>query len=262
MKRHIPRKRFGQHFLTDLSIIDTIIDAVNPKSDDVIIEIGPGLGALTKPLLQCVSNMRVIEIDRDLIQYWQQRYPERVQVYAGDVLDFDYAVLPSGFRLVGNLPYNISTPILFGLYSALGRLHDAHFMLQKEVVDRLTAVPGNKTYGRLSVMMQYAFEMEWLFDVPPEAFDPPPKVTSAVMRLMPRTKRPEVSIERLTDVVRAAFSQRRKKLSNVLKPYLDRSDFEALNIDPENRAEALGVEDFVRIANWLDENKNIDLSIV
>lgn len=257
MIHHIPRKRFGQHFLVDPSIIDAIINAINPHKDDVMVEIGPGLGAITEPLLHFVNALQIIEIDRDLIKYWRNRYPERIVLHACDILDFDYQTLPKGFRLVGNLPYNISTPILFGLYGAIDRLQDAHFMLQKEVVERLTADPGSKTYGRLSVMMQYAFDLEWLFDVPASSFNPPPKVTSAVMRMIPKSNRVAVNMMLFGTVVRTAFSQRRKKLSNTLKHYLTASDYRILEIDPNLRAEALSVEDFIKITNWVEKNKNL-----
>lgn len=254
MKGHIARKRFGQNFLIDQGIIAGIVSAIDPKRDDILVEIGPGLGALTEPLLQRLDHLHVVEIDRDLIARLKKRHsPERVTVHEGDALAFDFATVGDNLRLVGNLPYNISTPLLFHLAGFAERVRDMHFMLQKEVVERMVAVPGDSEFSRISVMLQYRFHLEWLLDVPPESFDPAPKVQSAVVRLIPKTKeelnaRDEAVLSR---VVTAAFSQRRKMLRNTLKGILDDAGFSALGITPTARAEDLAVEDYVRIANSL-----------
>lgn len=254
---HIPRKRFGQNFLTDPGIIRAIVAAIHPREGDVLVEIGPGLGALTGPLLECLPHLHVVEIDRDLIARLKSRYsPERLTLHAGDALAFDFGQLAKpGARLkvAGNLPYNISTPLLFHLAQFADVVTDLHFMLQKEVVDRMTAPSGNAAYGRLSVMLQYRFQVEKLFDVPPESFDPPPKVDSAVVRLMPRPAAELTAInpDDLARVVLAAFGQRRKMLRNTLKPLFSESMLEALGISPALRAESLPVADFVRLANEL-----------
>ncbi|MHB8667489.1 MAG: 16S rRNA (adenine(1518)-N(6)/adenine(1519)-N(6))-dimethyltransferase RsmA [Burkholderiales bacterium] len=252
--KHIPRKRFGQHFLTDQAVIADIVAAIRPQAGDAMVEIGPGLGALTMPLAAVLHHLHVIEIDRDIIARLRHAFaPERVSVHAGDVLDFDLCVLPRDLRVVGNLPYNISTPLLFRLARYAERIRDMHFMLQKEVVERMVARPGGGDYGRLSVMLQYRFGMEYLLDVAPGAFSPPPQVDSAVVRLRPR---PQVELTALSEaglaqVVRRAFSQRRKTLRNSLAGVLEAGDYAALRIAPGLRAENLGVADFVAISNYL-----------
>ena len=255
--KHVPRKRFGQHFLTDQTVIAEIVAAIRPQADDAMVEIGPGLGALTAPLAAVLRHLHVIEIDRDIIARLQRAFPpERVSVHAGDVLDFDFAVLPRELRVVGNLPYNISTPLLFHLARYAGRIRDMHFMLQKEVVERMVASPGGGDYGRLSVMLQYRFDMEFLLGVAPGAFEPPPQVDSAVVRLRPRPRAQltAVSESGLAQVVRRAFSQRRKTLRNSLAGLLEAGDYAALEIAPGLRAENLAVTDFVAISNFI-ENK-------
>jgi len=189
--KHIPRKRFGQHFLTDQAVIADIVAAIRPQAEDAMVEIGPGLEALTGPLVAVLRQLHVIEIDRDIVARLRQAYPpERLSVHAGDVLEFDFSQLPRDLRVVGNLPYNISTPLLFHLARYAERIRDMHFMLQKEVVERMVAAPGGGDYGRLSVMLQYRFDMELLLEVAPEAFTPPPRVESAVVRsLRPRVRR-------------------------------------------------------------------------
>ena len=254
MKGHVARKRFGQNFLIDQGIIGAIVSAINPARTDTVVEIGPGLGAITVPLLDRVDRLHVVEIDRDLIARLKKQHPpERMTIHEGDALAFDFASIGSDLRLVGNLPYNISTPLLFHLASYGQQVRDMHFMLQKEVVERMVAEPGCADYGRLSVMLQYRFWLEWLIDVPPQSFDPPPKVESAVVRLIP--KPPSAlqarSLERLEQIVAAAFAQRRKMLRNNLKGILSESDFVSLGILPDKRAEALGVDDYVRMANFL-----------
>ncbi len=254
MKGHVARKRFGQNFLVDRGIINAIVSAVGPQPSDVIVEIGPGLGAITEPLMARLDHLHVVEIDRDLIaRLKKQHSPERLSIHEGDVLAFDFACIGQKLRIVGNLPYNISTPLLFHLASYAGIVHDMHFMLQKEVVDRMVAEPGDSDFSRISVMLQYHFYIENLIDVPPESFDPPPKVQSAVVRLIPKVPAElrAKNMEKLAFVVQMAFSQRRKMLRNTLKSLLDEAAFAELEIKPNSRAEDLSVDDYVRIANYL-----------
>ncbi len=252
MKGHTPRKRFGQNFLTSPGVIRDIVTAIAPRRDDNLVEIGPGLAALTSPLLDAVDRLHVVEIDRDLIARLRKSFPaDRLSVHEGDALEFDFATLGENLRIVGNLPYNISTPLLFHLAGYAGRVRDMHFMLQKEVVDRMVAAPGGTDNGRLSIMLQYRFDMERLFVVPPDAFDPPPKVDSAIVRLVPRPAsalcvRDEAVFAR---VVTAAFSQRRKMLRNTLREFFDEPALIALGIAPTVRAEELGVTNYVALAN-------------
>lgn len=258
MSKHVARKRFGQNFLIDRQVISDIVNAVAPRRGDCVVEIGPGLGALTDPLLERLDHLHVVEIDRDIIARLRKRYaPERLTIHEGDALAFDFGTLEAAsgapLHIVGNLPYNISTPLLFHLASYAERVYDMHFMLQKEVVERMVAEPGSNDYGRLSVMLQYRFVMDWLLDVPPECFEPAPKVDSAVVRLIPRpaaelTARDETVF---AQVVAAAFGQRRKMLRNNLKDLLDDAGFAALGIAPTCRAEELPLADYVRIANHL-----------
>jgi 16S rRNA (adenine1518-N6/adenine1519-N6)-dimethyltransferase len=254
MKGHIARKRFGQNFLVDHGIIAAIVSAIDPRRGDTVVEIGPGLGAITEPLLMRLEHLHVVEIDRDLIARLKKQYPPaRMTIHEGDALAFDFASIGRDLRLVGNLPYNISTPLLFHLAAYVGIVRDMHFMLQKEVVERLVALPGQSDFGRLSVMLQYRFHLEWLIDVPPESFDPPPKVQSAVVRLIPRdvSELAAKSEVRLSQVVQAAFSQRRKMLRNTLKGTLGEAGFAELGIDPTLRPEDVPVADYVRMANYL-----------
>ncbi|MCK6411761.1 MAG: 16S rRNA (adenine(1518)-N(6)/adenine(1519)-N(6))-dimethyltransferase RsmA [Azonexus sp.] len=251
---HVARKRFGQNFLVDRGIIDGIVSAVNPQAGETVVEIGPGLGALTEPLLQRVTQLHVVEIDRDLIARLRHKHPpERLAIHEGDALAFDFATIGTRLKLVGNLPYNISTPLLFHLANYAEQVTDMHFMLQKEVVERMVAEPGTADFGRLSVMLQYRFWLEWLLDVPPESFDPAPKVDSAVVRLIPKPKSELTakSEQKLEQVVLAAFSQRRKMLRNTLKGVLDDAGFAALGIEPTERAENLQLADYIAIANYL-----------
>jgi len=252
--KHIPRRRFGQNFLVDSGIIAAIVSAIDPQRGDTVVEIGPGLGAITEPLLARLDHLHVVEIDRDLIAHLKKQHPPaRMTIHEGDALTFDFASIGKDLRLVGNLPYNISTPLLFHLADYVGIVRDMHFMLQKEVVERLVAVPGESDFSRISVMLQYRFHLEWLIDVPPESFDPPPKVQSAVVRLIPReaSELHAKSQEKLSQVVQTAFSQRRKMLRNTLKGTLSDAGFAELGIDPTRRAEDLTVDDYVRIANHL-----------
>lgn len=248
--KHIPRKRFGQHFLVDEGIIHAIVNAINPKPNDVLVEIGPGLGALTRPLLERISHLHVVELDRDIIARLKREFlPEQLSIHEGDALKFDFGSLGKGIRICGNLPYNISSPLLFHLMDYAPSIVDMTFMLQKEVVDRMVAEPSTPAYGRLSVMLQRRFHMEWLLDVPPEAFDPPPKVDSAVVRLIPKApgSYPELDEERFAEIVAAAFSQRRKTLRNTLGKLLGEEVFTATGIDPGLRAENLSVEEFEKL---------------
>ncbi|WP_024304527.1 16S rRNA (adenine(1518)-N(6)/adenine(1519)-N(6))-dimethyltransferase RsmA [Pseudogulbenkiania sp. MAI-1] len=254
MTKHIPRKRFGQNFLQDASVIESIVHAVNPQPGDIVVEIGPGLGALTRPLLARLPHLHVVEIDRDIISRLKSEFPpERLTIHEGDALAFDFASIGTRFKLIGNLPYNISTPLLFHLASYGDRVVDMHFMLQKEVIERMVAAPSTADYGRLTVMLQYRFEMEQILHVPPGAFWPPPKVESAVVRMIPAPGRCGVAKdERLLEaLVTQAFSQRRKTLRNNLKGVLDEADFAALDIDPGLRPENLAVEQYVAMANLL-----------
>lgn len=252
--QHEAKKRFGQNFLTDDQIIDRIIASIRPQKTDELVEIGPGLGALTQHLLQDVATLNIIEIDHDLIPVLQKKFKhDHLVIHEADALKFDYSTLAKSekkLRVVGNLPYNISTPLLFHLIHYAIYIEDMHFMLQQEVVDRICANPGNKDYGRLSVMIQYYCQTERLFTVPPEAFHPKPKVYSAIVRLKPWVKKPhEVSnIKLFEEIVAKAFSQRRKTLRNTLKNVVTPEQWQTLNIDPQLRAEMLSVEDFVRIS--------------
>ncbi len=251
---HTPRKRFSQNFLADRGVVRQIIAAIDPRREDRIVEIGPGPGALTAPLLDHVARLDVIEIDRDIVRGLRAHFPtERLHVHQGDVLEFDFSALGADIRVVGNLPYNISTPILFHLTAQVALLRDCHFMLQREVVERMAAEPGSPEYGRLSVMLQYRWVIESLFDVPPTAFHPQPKVWSSVVRMTPYAAPPHrASDESLfAGVVTRAFGQRRKTLRNALREWLEAGELEQLGIEPGARGETLGVPEFVRIANYL-----------
>lgn len=244
------RKRFGQHFLTDSSVLDQIVAAVNLRGDDKLLEIGPGHAALTELLYPQAGSMIAVEIDRDLIAMLRARFSE-LEVVNADILkvDLDEVLHGSNWRLVGNLPYNISSPLLAKLYGHLERIRDMHFMFQRELSERLAAQPGTKDWGRLSVLTQYFCHVQPLFDVPPEAFSPPPKVESQVIRLWPRVERRPVDQQILALVLRTGFSARRKRLSNALKSLsLDWDALEALGISPSQRPDQLGVDDYVNIA--------------
>jgi 16S rRNA (adenine1518-N6/adenine1519-N6)-dimethyltransferase len=248
---HIPRKRFGQNFLIDDGIIAGIISAIMPRRSDNLVEIGPGLGALTGPLLDRLELLQVIEIDRDLIARLRQQYPpDRLAIHEGDVLEYDFAALGQEIRIVGNLPYNISTPLLFRFATYAGHIRDIHVMLQREVVERMVAAPGDSEFSRLSVMLQYRFDMEKIFDVPADSFDPAPKVESAVVRLTPLDPLPHPAHNEtvFAEVVSRAFSQRRKTLRNTLKGMVSADQLSALGINAGARAQELSVAEFVRIA--------------
>ncbi|HET9645235.1 MAG TPA: 16S rRNA (adenine(1518)-N(6)/adenine(1519)-N(6))-dimethyltransferase RsmA [Burkholderiaceae bacterium] len=246
------RKRFGQHFLADTAIIDAIVRAIDPRTDDALVEIGPGLGALTDPLLEQASRLTVVEIDRDLAARLSKR--SGLDVVQADVLKVDFEALSvqrgKKLRIVGNLPYNISTPILFHLLGAVEVVVDQHFMLQKEVVDRMAALPGGKDYGRLSVMLQWRYDIEALFDVPPESFEPPPQVDSSVVRMEPLKSVPLLDPRLLEQLVAVAFSQRRKLLRHTLGTWLEARGFGG-RFDVHRRAEEVPVAEYVGLAQAL-----------
>lgn len=241
MSSHRPRKRFGQHFLHDPRILARIVEAIDPSRDDFLVEIGPGEGALTRPLLERAGKLEAIEVDRDLAARLAAQFPPyRLTVHCADALEFDFGRFPAGLRVVGNLPYNISTPLLFHLARYAERMRDLHFMLQLEVVERMVAAPSSAAYGRLSVALQARFRMKKLFKVSKGAFRPPPKVESAIVRLEPLPKILEIN----EDLLRRAFSARRKTLKNALPGI----DFAALGIDPRLRPENLSPEDYARLS--------------
>jgi len=257
---HRARKRFGQNFLQDANVINQIVRAINPKMENHVVEIGPGLGALTDELIgNCFLS--VIELDRDLVSKLETRYPqhENFKIYQGDALKFDFNQLveenpAEKIKLVGNLPYNISTPLIFHLLKFKHLITDMHFMLQKEVVERITSAPGSKTYGRLSVILQYACETNHVFNVSPDAFIPPPKVDSAIVRIKPRETIEEPVADELffQQLVTKAFSQRRKTIRNTLKSLASETQLQAAEIDPGARPETISVQSYIRLTNILD----------
>ncbi|MDJ0777783.1 MAG: 16S rRNA (adenine(1518)-N(6)/adenine(1519)-N(6))-dimethyltransferase RsmA [Gammaproteobacteria bacterium] len=251
---HRARKRFGQHFLHDRDVIERILQALDPRPGQSICEIGPGRGALTVPLLQRCRRLTAIELDRDLAARLpaQAAAHGELELIAADALDFDFHQLPGAgsWRLVGNLPYNISTPLLFHLYQSLERIEDMHFMLQKEVAARIVAEPGTSSYGRLSVMLQLRCDCHELFDVAPDSFTPPPRVNSSVIRMLPLARpRHEIGdAARFARIVETAFNQRRKTVANSLRSLVSRDDLIACEIDPRKRAENLAIEDYARLS--------------
>jgi 16S rRNA (adenine1518-N6/adenine1519-N6)-dimethyltransferase len=252
--KHVPKKRFGQNFLSDSGVINSLVAAIHPQPDDLMVAIGPGLGALTQPLLQKLNHLHVVELDRDIISWMEKQYVQNaITIHNSDALKFDFSALGPQLRVVGNLPYNISTPILFHLLDNVENIVDMHFMLQKEVVERMVAAPSTSEYGRLSVMLQYRLHMEYLFTVPPEAFEPAPKVESAFVRGVPHAVLPYPAKDEnlFARIVSSAFGQRRKTLRNTLKGILDDAGFVQLEIDSQLRAENLSVAQFVAIANHL-----------
>ncbi|WP_151449121.1 16S rRNA (adenine(1518)-N(6)/adenine(1519)-N(6))-dimethyltransferase RsmA [Lacisediminimonas profundi] len=264
--KHIPRKRFGQNFLTDKTVLHDIISAIGPQPGDLMVEIGPGLGAMTSLLLGSLERLHVVELDRDLVERLSRKFdPARLIVHSGDALAFDFrSLLPSGdvqappgsgsqrsLRVVGNLPYNISSPLLFHLADFADIVVDQHFMLQKEVVERMVAEPGSKVYGRLSVMLQWRYQMDMLMVVPPTAFDPPPKVESAIVRMIPLREPLACDPALLGQVVTKAFSQRRKVLRNCLSGMFTEEQIRDAGIDPQARPETVAVEGFVGLARML-----------
>jgi 16S rRNA (adenine1518-N6/adenine1519-N6)-dimethyltransferase len=249
--KHIARKRFGQLFLSDRGIIDAIVDAINPQPGQPMVEIGPGLAALTQPLVERLGHLTVIELDRDLA--FRLRLHKSLTVVESDVLRVDFSALAEGqkLRVVGNLPYNISTPILFHLLEHVQVIEDQHFMLQKEVIDRMVASPSTADYGRLSVMLQWRYEMENVLFVPPESFDPPPRVDSAVVRMVPRANPAAIDPQLLEKLVQVAFSQRRKLMRHTLGAWLIERNF-AGNFDVQRRAEEVPVQEFLQLAMALN----------
>ena len=256
-KQHKPRKRFGQNFLQDPFVIEQIIQAINANDEQTIIEIGPGQGAITELLLEQCRQLHVVEIDRDLIEHLQTRFRDndRLQIHNADALKFKFCDLATDnkIRLVGNLPYNISTPLLFHILENSDCIDDMHFMLQKEVVDRMAAAPGSRAYGRLTVMIQYHCQVEPLFEVAPESFSPAPKVDSAIVRLIPYTQKPcpAKNHKHLARLVNQAFSLRRKTLRNAVKTLLDEEQIIRCDIDPKLRPEMLSLEQFVSLSNLM-----------
>jgi 16S rRNA (adenine1518-N6/adenine1519-N6)-dimethyltransferase len=256
--KHIARKRFGQHFLTDNAIIDAIVDAIHPQAGQPMVEIGPGLAALTQPLVERLGHLTVVELDRDLAV--RLRLHEQLTVVESDVLKVDFTSLSQAMllmpscavntpkiRVVGNLPYNISTPILFHLLDHVAVIEDQHFMLQKEVIDRMVAKPATSDYSRLSVMLQWRYDMANVLFVPPESFDPPPRVDSAVVRMVPLAQPPVLNIQTMETLVQVAFSQRRKILRNTLGKWLDEKGFGG-SFDLQRRAEEVPVAEYVALA--------------
>lgn len=258
---HKARKRFGQNFLNDPYVIDGIVSAINPISGQNLVEIGPGLGAITEPVGKEVDRFTVIELDRDLAERLRN-HPDlasKLTIYEADAMKFDFTQLiqpENKLRIFGNLPYNISTPLMFHLFEFHKDIHDMHFMLQREVVNRLAASPGSKAYGRLTVMAQYYCKVVPVLEVPPTAFVPPPKVDSAVVRLVPYEviPHPTTSLKWLDRVCREGFNQRRKTVRNCFKGLLDAETLEMLGVNPSIRPENLTLEQFVDLANWLDKN--------
>lgn len=251
--KHIPRKRFGQNFLQDQSIISRIIDCINPEPHQNIVEIGPGLAALTEPLIYKVGHLNVVELDRDIISFLQKKFnPLQITIHEGDALKMDFSFDNKDIRVVGNLPYNISTPILFHL-SKFSNIKNMVFMLQKEVVERICAKPNTSDYGKLSVMLQYKFKNRYLLDVPPESFYPAPKVDSAIVSLTPRTDYDYSSVdeEKLNTVVSKAFNQRRKTISNSLKGLITTEQLQECGIDLQSRAEAITIEQYILLSKLL-----------
>lgn len=253
--KHQPRKRFGQNFLHDPSVLYRIAQAIRAKPTDHLVEIGPGQGALTDVLIDDCGHYSAIELDRDLIEPLRQQFKQpHFQLYSGDALQFDFATLaPKPLRIVGNLPYNISAPLLVKLMDYSTEIQDIHVMLQQEMAERITAIPGTKDYGRLSVMLQYFCHAESLFVVPPEAFDPVPKVMSMVVRMIPYPQKPHIAndLKKFDQLLRQAFSQRRKTISNTLKPYFTKEQLSSFGIDPQQRPETITVEQYVMLGNQI-----------
>jgi 16S rRNA (adenine1518-N6/adenine1519-N6)-dimethyltransferase len=254
--KHVARKRFGQNFLTDKFVLDNIIDAIGPQPGDAMVEIGPGLAAMTALLLKRIDHMHVVELDRDLVARLEKSFPrDKLTIHSGDALKFDFGQIPvpegQKLRVVGNLPYNISSPLLFHLAEFAHLIEDQHFMLQKEVVERMVAEPGTKAYGRLSVMLQWRYDMSLLFIVPPTAFDPPPQVESAIVRMIPTKRKLAADGPTLEAVVMKAFSQRRKVIRNCVAGMFTEAQLIEAGIDPQLRPEAVSLEQYVALSNLL-----------
>jgi 16S rRNA (adenine1518-N6/adenine1519-N6)-dimethyltransferase len=254
--KHVARKRFGQNFLTDSLVLANIIDTIAPQRGQTMVEIGPGLAAMTALLLKQLDHMHVVELDRDLVARLAQAYPrDKLTIHSGDALKFDYGAIPVApgqkLRVVGNLPYNISSPLLFHLADFAHLVEDQHFMLQKEVVERMVAEPGTKAYGRLSVMLQWRYDMSLMFIVPPTAFDPPPQVESAIVRMVPVREQLAVDSATLSSVVQKAFSQRRKVIRNCVAGMFTEAQLVEAGIDPGHRPENVSLAQYVALANIL-----------
>ncbi|MES2128686.1 MAG: 16S rRNA (adenine(1518)-N(6)/adenine(1519)-N(6))-dimethyltransferase RsmA [Pseudomonadota bacterium] len=254
--KHIARKRFGQNFLTDNYVLDNIIEAIDPQAGQAMVEIGPGLAAMTKLIIKRMGHMHVVELDRDLVARLEKSFTrEQLTIHSGDALKFDFSLIPvppgQKLRVVGNLPYNISSPLLFHLAEFAHLIEDQHFMLQKEVVERMVAEPGSKVYGRLSVMLQWRYDMSLLFIVPPTAFDPPPQVESAIVRMVPTRRQLPCDGPTLEAVVMKAFSQRRKVIRNCLAGMFTEAQLVEAGVDPGCRPETVALEQYVALANLL-----------
>ncbi len=256
---HQPRKRFGQNFLHDQNIINKIISSFNPKPEQVILEIGPGMGALTEKLLAKINHLYLVEIDKDLAEVLTSKYQQQITLFNYDILKFNLdSINPSAgnkIRIIGNLPYNISTPILFHLFKSIELISDMSFMLQLEVVDRMIAEPNTKEYGRLSVMTQYYCDVNKLFTIPNTAFRPAPKVKSAIVQLIPKKTDNTVNVQLFADIVKDAFNQRRKTITNSLNRFVNADLLKKLNIDPKARAENLSLQDFIAISKSYELDK-------
>ncbi|MDM5181000.1 16S rRNA (adenine(1518)-N(6)/adenine(1519)-N(6))-dimethyltransferase RsmA [Massilia sp. DJPM01] len=256
--KHVARKRFGQNFLTDKLVLDNIIDAIGPEKGQAMVEIGPGLAAMTALLLKRLDHMHVVELDRDLVARLENNFPrDKLTIHSGDALKFDYGQIPvpqgQKLRVVGNLPYNISSPLLFHLAEFAHLIEDQHFMLQKEVVERMVAAPGSKVYGRLSVMLQWRYDMSLMFIVPPTAFDPPPQVESAIVRMVPTARKLACDGPTLEAVVMKAFSQRRKVIRNCVAGMFTEAQLIEAGIDPSTRPETVSLEQYVALSNLLKQ---------
>ncbi|HEU4777125.1 MAG TPA: 16S rRNA (adenine(1518)-N(6)/adenine(1519)-N(6))-dimethyltransferase RsmA [Telluria sp.] len=254
--KHVARKRFGQNFLTDKHVLDNIIDAINPNPGEAMVEIGPGLAAMTALLLKRLDHMHVVELDRDLVARLEKTFPrEKLTIHSGDALKFDFGQIPvpegRKLRVVGNLPYNISSPLLFHLAEFAHLIEDQHFMLQKEVVERMVAEPGTKAYGRLSVMLQWRYDMALMFIVPPTAFDPPPQVESAIVRMIPTKRKLACDGPTLEAVVMKAFSQRRKVIKNCVAGMFTEAQLIEAGVNPGDRPETVSLEQYVALSNLL-----------
>jgi 16S rRNA (adenine1518-N6/adenine1519-N6)-dimethyltransferase len=255
--KHIPKKRFGQNFLKDQFVLQDIITAIDPRPDDSMVEIGPGQGAMTSLLLQALDHLQVVELDRDLVVLLQKKFDQKkISIHSGDALQFDFGALPvpagRKLRVVGNLPYNISSPLLFHLAQYAQQIEDQHFMLQKEVVQRMVAAPGGRDYGRLSVMLQWRYQMDLLFIVPPTAFDPAPKVDSAIVRMRPIASPLACEQRKLEQVVTKAFSQRRKVVRNCVAGMFTENQLIDAGVNPQARPETIALEQYVELARRLE----------
>jgi len=259
------KKKYGQNFLIDKGIISQIVEAINPVNSDLILEIGPGLGALTFPILQKIDRIDVIEIDADMIKELKKKIPpSNITIFASNILEIENEIIKKYDKVIGNLPYYISSEILLKMTCSLDHQKDLHFMLQKEVAERISSKTHSKSYGRLSVMLQYFFDIELLFDIPPESFIPSPKVTSSLVRLIPKKNYPykAINIANFEKIIKTAFSQKRKTIKNNLKNIINDDDFYSLKINPQDRAEMLTLDDFIRIENYITHKKILNETVI